>query len=86
MIGGDCHLVRLLWLHPAGRLQVTVVWIGPLLGQHWVQTRRSVYGSWALSVGDSTRTRLITSASARGRVQGESLRQGRREAGIRAYM
>ena len=35
--------------------------------------QRSVYGSWALSVGDSTRTRLVTSASARGRVQGEGL-------------
>ena len=34
-----------------------------------------MYGSWALSVGDSTRTRLMTSASARGRVQGEGLRQ-----------
>ena len=32
MIGGDCHLVKLLWLHPYDRLQVTVVWIGLVLG------------------------------------------------------
>ena len=31
-IGGDCHLVKLPWLHPYDRLQVTVVWIGPALG------------------------------------------------------
>ena len=48
------------------------------------QTQRLVYGSWALSVGDSTRTRLMTSASAHGRVQGEGLCQGQWEAGTRA--
>ena len=32
VIGRDCHLVRLLWLYLAGRLRVTVVWIGPIVG------------------------------------------------------
>ena len=43
-----------------------------------------MYGSWALSVGDSTRTRLMTSASAHGRVQGEGLHRGQWEAGTQA--
>ena len=32
MIGGDCHLVNLLWLHLYDRLQVTVVWIAAGIG------------------------------------------------------
>ena len=31
-IGGVCHLVKLLWLHPYDRLQVSVVWIGAGVG------------------------------------------------------
>ena len=31
-IGGVCHLVKLPWLHPYDRLQVTVVLIGLVLG------------------------------------------------------
>ena len=36
-----------------------------------------MYGSWVLRVGDSTRTRLMRSASACGRVQGERLCRGK---------
>ena len=36
-------------------------------------SERPVYRSWALSVGDNMRTRLGTSASAHGGVQGERL-------------
>ena len=74
MIGGDCHLVRLLWLYLAGRLQETVsksldwtivkVTLGP-------NSEVSVWvlGAWCW---DNMRTRLVTSASAHGRVQGEA--------------
>ena len=36
-------------------------------------------------LGDNTRTRLMTSVSAHGRVQGEGLCRGQQEAGARAY-
>ena len=36
-------------------------------------------------LGDNTRTRLMTSVSACGRVQGEGLCQGQQEAGAQAY-
>ena len=64
MIGGDCHLVKLLWLHPYDRLQVTVVWIGLVLGV--TLGPNSKLSVWVLVTqcwGDNTRTRLMTSVS-----------------------
>ena len=62
MIGGDCHLVKLLWLHHYDKLQVTVVldWasvgveLGPDSGDRCVGLGHSV-------LGDNTRTGLMTS-------------------------
>ena len=57
-IGGACHL---LWLHPHDRHQEAVVLTGPALRKHWVRTQRSQLEPWLVSVGDNTRTRLMTS-------------------------
>ena len=59
MIGGDCHLVRLLWLHPYDRLQVTVVldWasVGVTLGPDlelsvWVLVAQC----WGITLGQGS--------------------------------
>ena len=42
-------------------------------------------GLWHSVLGDNTRTRLMTSVSAHGRVQGEGLCQGQQEAGTWVY-
>ena len=73
MIGGDCHLVRLLWLYLAGRLRVTQEsGLDHCRGNHWgpdSEVSVWVLGAWCW---DSMRTRLVTSASAHGRVQGKA--------------
>ena len=63
-IGGVRHLVRLPWLHPYGqtpsnsRLDVDLEQEG--IGGYTCPGRVLV-GPWLVSVGDSTRTRLMTS-------------------------
>ena len=80
---GEAALALCCWQAPGNRGEsldwtIVEVTLGP-------DSQRPVYGSWALSVGENTRTRLVTSASARGRVQGEGLRWGQWEAGAWAW-
>ena len=80
MIGGDCHLVRLHLLYLAGRLQETVSKSKREKSLDWTivevtlgpdPSEASVWVLGARCLG-GTRTRLMTSASAKG-VQGERL-------------
>ena len=60
-IGDICHLVKLLWFHPHERHQEVVVlnWVSVGVTLGW-DSEVSVESS-LVSIGDNTRTRLMTS-------------------------
>ena len=77
---GEAALALSCWQAP-GNSSLDWTIVGVTLGPD-SEVSVWVLGTWCW---DSTRTRLVTSASAHGRVQGEGLRWGQWEAGARAW-